>query len=193
MNKIGLLIVEDDPVWMDCLCKLVEREKDIVVVEKVSTKEAALNVDCTKFDVALLDLSLTDNVKKFEGIEIADYLRSKNFYKVIMLTSWEDKDTILNAFDKGVMNYVAKKSFRDIPNAIKEAYQNNHSLHSDATNIVLSELLKERRMKKLTKSEREVYELHEKGLKKNEIASILYKSVETIKLQIKNIRKKIEK
>ena len=56
---------------------------------------------------------------------------------------------------------------------------------------VVKELKKERKIKVLTPTERDVYELKEKGLSRKQIAEKLYKSVETVKKQLKVIRSKI--
>jgi DNA-binding NarL/FixJ family response regulator len=191
-DKIKLMIVEDDLVWMQSISDYVQKDNDIIVVEQAYNKEEALQVDCTNIDVVLLDLSLSIDDENFSGLEVASYLYKKGLKKIIMLTSWDEKDIILECFDTGVVNYITKTSYRDIPNAIREAFRGKVSLHADVTNVLVGELRKERKVKILTPTEREVYTLKEQGLNKSQIADKLYKSVETIKRQLRIIKSKMQ-
>jgi DNA-binding NarL/FixJ family response regulator len=191
-DKIKLMIVEDDLVWMQSISDYVQKDNDIIVVEQAYNKEEALQVDCTNVDVVLLDLSLSIDDENFSGLEVASYLYKKGLKKIIMLTSWDEKDIILECFDTGVVNYITKTSYRDIPNAVREAFRGKVSLHADVTNVLVRELRKERKVKILTPTEREVYTLKEQGLNKSQIADKLYKSVETIKRQLRIIKSKMQ-
>jgi DNA-binding NarL/FixJ family response regulator len=191
MEKIKLMIVEDDHVWMKCISEYVEKENDIIVVKQAYTKEEALKIDSLNIDVVLMDLTLSKDDNDLGGLEVARQLYEKGLEKIIMLTSWDEPEIILESFDIGVINYVTKISYKDIPNAIREAYQGKVSLHADVSNVLINELKRERKVKGLTKVEREVYELREQGLNKRQIAQKLYKSVETIKDHLKIIKSKI--
>ncbi|KLV29631.1 response regulator [Priestia megaterium] len=195
MDKIKLMIVEDDPVWMQCISDYIEKENDIIVVKQAYNKEEALQVDYNNIDVVLLDLTLLKDEgdeENLSGLEVARHLYKKGLKKTIMLTSWDEKDIILECFDTGVVNYITKTSYRDIPNAIREAFRGKVSLHADVTNVLVGELRKERKVKILTPTEREVYTLKEQGLNKSQIADKLYKSVETIKRQLRIIKSKMQ-
>lgn len=191
MDKIKLMIVEDDPIWMKCLSDYICKENDIIVVKEANTKEQALQVTGLNIDVVLMDLSLSQEDNDLGGLEVASQLHEKGLNKIIMLTSWDETEIILESFDIGAINYVTKPSYRDIPNAIREAYHDKVSLHSDVSNVIINELKRERKVKVLTPVEREVYELKEQGLNKRQIAQKLYKSVETIKDHLKIIKSKI--
>jgi len=194
MDKIRLMIVEDDPVWMKCISEYVDRENDITVVQKARTKEEALELDAAAVDVVLLDLTLdeSDNAENLTGLEIAALLHDKGIHNIIMSTSWDDTDIILEAFDKGAINYVTKSSYRDIPNVVREAYHGKVNIHSDVSSTLIHALRTERKISVLTPSERELYKLKEKGFSKSQMAEMLYKSVDTIKKQLKLISSKIK-
>lgn len=191
MVKIKVMILEDDPVWRKSISDYIEKENDITVVDQASTKEEALQASLF-YDVALLDLKLSDDDEILSGLDVASQLYDRGLKKIIMLTSWDETDIILESFDSGAINYVTKSSYRDIPDIIREAYHDKISLHSDVSNLVVHELKKERKLKILTPTEREVYDLQEKGLSKPQIAQQLFKSVETVKKQLKFIKRKIE-
>ena len=57
-------------------------------------------------------------------------------------------------------------------------------IHSDAAEVVRNEI----QLSVLTPMEREVYELKKQGLNKTQIAEKLFKSINTIKSQIRSIR-----
>src|SRR6478736_3271348 len=166
MDKIKLMIVEDDPVWMQCISDYIEKENDIIVVKQAYNKDEALQVDYNNIDVVLLDLTLLKDEgdeENLSGLEVARHLYKKGLKKTIMLTSWDEKDIILECFDKGVVNYITKTSYKDIPNAVREAYKGKVNIHSDVSNVLIGELKKERKMKILTPIESEVYSLKEQG------------------------------
>lgn len=194
MNKIRLMIVEDDPVWMKCLSNYIGKENDITLVKKAYTKEEALQIADANVDVILLDLTLSEpgNDENLNGLEVASQLYDRGFKKIIMLTSWDEREIILEAFDKGAINYVMKSSYRDIPKVIREAYQDKVNIHSDVSPVLIHELKTERKATVLTPSEREIYRLKERGLNKIQIAEKLCKSVETVKKQFKMIKNKMK-
>lgn len=189
--KIRLMIVEDDEVWMKCLTNFIEKEDDLVVVKKAYNKEQAINSVPEMIDVVLLDLTLSDDPANLSGLEVVSQLKEKGINRIIMLTSWDEEEVILKAFDKGAMNYVNKTSYRDIPRVVREAFANKVSIHPDVSSVVINALTTERKISVLTPSERQVYTLKEKGLNKVQIADVLFKSVETIKKQLKKINDKI--
>ncbi|MCU5209295.1 response regulator transcription factor [Bacillus paranthracis] len=192
MQQIRVMLVEDDQVWMKCLSKYLGKEEDILIVKQAYTEEEALQGNIDEIDIVLLDISLSEEEENnFNGLEIANLLNEKGF-KIIMLTSWDEKDIILKAFDNGAINYVTKQSYKDIPRVIREAFENKNSIHSDVAGILVNELKIERRARPLTPSEREVYYLKENGFSKTEIAKKLYKSAETIKKQLQKIYSKIK-
>lgn len=194
MSKIKLAVVEDDPVWMKLLCNYVEKENDIIVVQKAYTKEEALQLDIDKLDVILLDLTLreTGNEDNLSGLEVAESLYNQGFKNIIMSTSWEEEDIVLEAFDKGAINYVTKTSYKDIPGVIRQTVIGKVSIHSDVSGTLIHALKTERKISVLTPSEREVFKLKEKGFNKLQIADALFKSVETIKKHFKMINNKIK-
>lgn len=190
MDKIQLLLVEDDPVWMNGIIDYLEEEEDLTVQQKAFTKEEALKCDYSNVDVALLDVNLTKG-GDLGGLEIAKHLKESGIDKIIMLTSWEDPAIILEAFDNGAMNFISKSSYEEIPDVIRETYIDKINIRPDIFNIIRNELKNERVTRILTPSELDVYKLKEKGLSRNEMAEKLLKSVETIKKQLQNIKKKL--
>jgi two-component system, NarL family, response regulator DevR len=156
------------------------------VVNIVSTKEQALEVVMTsEVDVILMDINLTDN--NLDGIEAAREIKKLGKHKIIMLTSLDEKEVVLRSFKQGAVNYITKSSYKDIVQAIREAFQNRASIHSDVATIMRQEII----LSDLTPSEREIYELKQQGYNKTQISNMLYKSINTIKTQLRSIRDKL--
>ncbi|WP_368651146.1 response regulator [Bacillus inaquosorum] len=191
MDKIRLMIVEDDAVWMKCISELVQKDTDIIVVSQAFTKDEALQIDSSDVDVVLMDLTLSEG-EELGGLHLSRELNEKGFEKIIMLTSWDEPEVILESFDIGATNYINKTSYKDIPKAIREAYSDKVSFNADVSSLLINELRLERKASVLTPAEREVFKLKEKGLSRAQIAEKLFKSVETIKKQLKTIKEKIK-
>jgi two-component system, NarL family, response regulator DevR len=189
MNKIKVMLVEDDPFWQQALSEDLNQEPDIEVVRIASSKEEALPAaDEGGIDVVLMDINLTEN--RLDGLEAVREIMSSAGQagpKIIMLTSLQDKGIIVRSFQNGAVNYISKAHYKDIVKAIRDAYANKLSLHPDAGPA----LIKEIQLSQLTPSERELYELREKGLSRSEISHSLNKSLNTIKTQIRSIREKL--
>ncbi|HDX9654729.1 response regulator transcription factor [Bacillus sp. GL1(2024)] len=192
MQQVRVMLVEDDKVWMKCLKNYIEKEQDILIVKQAYTEEEALQGNIEEIDVVLLDVTLTPEDNNLDGLEVANKLTKKGFHKIIMLTSWDEKEIILEAFDNGAINYVTKNSYKDIPKVIREAFYDKNCLHSDVSAVLVGALKTERKARALTPSEREVFYLKESGHSKAEIAKKLFKSAETIKKQLQKIYSKIK-
>ncbi|XEC93726.1 response regulator [Paenibacillus tarimensis] len=190
MGKIKVVLVEDDPFWQQNLVQDINREPDITVTYIASNKTEAIKaVETSEFDVILLDICLTKN--EFDGLELAIEFHRMSVGPIIMLTCLNEKEIILSAFEYGAVNYITKSSFKDVVHAIREAYYGKVSIHSDVSNTLIAGYRKERKLRVLTTTEREVFDLREKGKSKAEIAKMLYKSVDTVKNQWKSIRSKL--
>jgi two-component system, NarL family, response regulator DevR len=183
---IRVLLVEDDPFWQESISNDLSKEQDITVTGVVSTKEEAVEaVKASRIDVILMDINLTEN--NLDGIEAAKEIKRIGKHTIIMLTSLNDKEVVIQSFKQGAVNYITKSSYKDIVNAIREAFHNTSSIHADVANIMRTEII----LSELTPSEREIYELKQKGYNKTQISQMLYKSINTIKTQLRSIRDKL--
>ncbi|MBM7652799.1 response regulator transcription factor [Neobacillus cucumis] len=186
---IKVMLVEDDEFWQKQLALDLNKEEDIQVVKIAATKLEALNsLDSIEIDVVLMDINLTEN--KLDGLEAAkEITRIKGLKpKVIMLTSLSEQEVIVKAFQNGAVNYITKSNFHDIVKAVRDAYADKSSIHCDAASAMRNEL----HLMQLSPSEREIYDLREKGFNKTQMSEILHKSVNTIKTQLRSIRDKLQ-
>lgn len=186
---IRVLLVEDDPFWQNRLRHDLGEMPDIEVTAVLSDKESAIDfLRQERNDVVLMDIHLTgNNLDGLEATRIIDRM-TKGSTKIVMLTSFEESAVIIDSFRQGAINYIPKSSYAGVVAAIREAYAGKASLQAEVADAVRAEL----QLSVLTPMEREVYELKNKGLNKNQIAERLIKSVNTIKSHLKNIRDKLK-
>lgn len=188
MKSIRLLLVEDDPFWQKRLQEDLNLEPDMEVVKVAASREQANQAAKTvQFDVVLLDINLSGN--NLDGLDVArDFLKNKEVQsKVIMLTSLTDREVIIKSFQNGAVNFINKASYGDIVRTVRDVYHGIISIHPDAS----LELIKEVQLSILTPVEREVYHLKQKGYTREQIANKLFKSINTIKTQIRSIKHKL--
>ncbi|MEB4857800.1 response regulator transcription factor [Priestia megaterium] len=190
-KNIKVILVEDDPFWQKNISMYIEKEADdIEVIKIVDSKEKVLEIveDESQIDIVLMDINLT--AANLDGIEIIEIL-SKQKIKAIALTSINEQDVIVESFESGAVNYINKSSIYDIILAIREAVEGRNQIHSDAAGALLVKMREEKKLRSLTSSEREVYNLEKKGYKKRDIAEHLYKTIDTIKKHSRSWRRKL--
>jgi DNA-binding NarL/FixJ family response regulator len=188
MDKIQVAIVEDDLGWLKALTSFLNKQGDILVEGTAMNREDAVNLARTSiFDVIIMDINLNEN--KRDGILAAVEILQSVKVKIIMLTSLKDVEIITDSFTAGAVNYISKENYNEIPNAIRKAFHNDSPIE-----VLLNEFSKLKRdeqLKELSGSEKQVYDLLEKGYTKTGIESKLYKTANTVKSQVKHILRKL--
>lgn len=188
MSLIKVALVEDDSNWLKEMVKFISKEDDITVVGTTDNREDAIKlVESIEIDVILMDINLSGN--KLDGIDVALEIHNMGKAKVIMLTSINKDTVVCDSFTAGAVNYISKDNYREIPNAIREAYKNKSPIEALVKDYI--RLKEEEQIKDLSPSEKEVYALLEKGYTRTQIQEQLYKSENTLKGQIKNILRKL--
>jgi DNA-binding NarL/FixJ family response regulator len=106
---IRTLIVDDHGIVREGLERLLETMDDITVVGSVSTGDLAVNASqALRPDLVLMDLDMPgglDGVEATRAIVAAD-----PDAKVLILTSFSDRNRVLCAVDAGAVGYVLKDS-----------------------------------------------------------------------------------
>lgn len=189
MKSIRLLIVDDDEVWAESLANFLKRDHSFIISGIVHTQEALQSfLVQTEVDIILLDINLTEN--RLDGIDVAQDLQL-NYpnIKIIMLTSLNQKDIILNSFSAGAIHYLTKADFRKLPDIIPSVI-----IETSTVNLLLDDyrrLRQEDQLKLLTKAEREIYDYISQGYSHTEIKQELFKSDSTLRNQVSKLLKKL--
>ncbi|WP_042476775.1 response regulator transcription factor [Bacillus ndiopicus] len=192
---IRVLIADDHHVVRRGLLFFLKTQKDIEVVgEAKNGAEAVKLVKEVQPDIVLMDLVMPE----MDGIQATK--RIKALYpaiKVLMLTSFADRDHVIPAIDAGASGYQLKDiEPDDLVHTIRQIMRGENMLHPDAT-TQLEEGLREEEQKlhvlnPLTPREQDVLAELTKGKSNREIASSLFVTEKTVKTHISNIFAKLQ-
>ncbi len=194
MDPIQLFVIEDDADWRRGLVDFLNKEPDLNVAATAESKDEAISLyPQLQVDVVLLDINLSEN--NLDGIEIALELTRQNpECKIIMLTSLTEADVIVDSFSAGVVNYISKLHFKEIPEAIRSAYRQQSAIHPTAAAALRNEFLRlkqEKNEKLLSPAEKEILQLINQGQTQTQIEQSLFITKRTIKNHINRILKKM--
>lgn len=195
MGKIKILIVDDEKLIREGLKIMLSTFEDIEVVDTAENGYKALEICRTEdIDVVLMDIRMKD----CDGV-MGTRLIKEQFtkIKVIILTTFNDKEYIQDALGYGAFGYMLKDSSHQvIYEGIKAAYMGNMVVHPEVANKILTKSSYENKSKELGKynfseKEIEIIKYIAKGLSNKEISEELYLSEGTIKNNITNILSKV--
>ncbi|WOX26168.1 response regulator transcription factor [Streptomyces solicathayae] len=194
----GVFLVDDHEVVRRGLRDLIDDEPDLEVVGEAATAEQALaRGPALRPDVAVLDVRLPDG----DGISVCRELRSRMpELACLMLTSFDDEDTLLDAIMAGAAGYVLKQvKGSDLVSAVRTV-ATGQSMLDPATTARLMHSLRDpeaakppedERLAVLSERERSVLDLIGEGLTNRQIAARLYLSEKTVKNHISRLLGKL--
>lgn len=99
------ILVVDDEKTLRHFLKLHLQEQDYHVTEAADGATALSLIDKNRFDVALIDLRLTD----MNGLDVVRYLRKRSAQtSIIILTAYGSLDSAIEALRQGAHDYLTK-------------------------------------------------------------------------------------
>jgi two-component system vancomycin resistance associated response regulator VraR len=199
MEKIKVLIIEDDPDWLKGLTVYLSKQPDIQIVGQASDAEEAIKqIAKAGFDVVLMDIMLANQA---EGIWLTSEVCQKCQASVIMLTSMEEKEWIFEAFQAGATDYQIKSDYEKLPQAIRSAFQKQAPINSSVAEQMRAEFRRLKVLEKhyqvkeikdiITPTEMEILEHIDQGYTQTDIAKKFVISIHTVKVHVGNVLRKL--
>lgn len=196
---INVLLVDDQTLVRQGIFSLLSLSDEVTVVAQASDGQEAFDILQTQskqIDVVLLDIRMPnlDGIQTMEKIQLAELK-----IPVIMLTTFDDHESLLKAMQHGAKGYLLKDvSLETLVHAIKTVHKGEtmfqpsltqgliNGLHNATANFEASAL-----PEPLSKRETEILRLMAAGCSNREMANGLFKSEGTIKNQVSSILSKL--
>ena len=127
MDKIKVLIADDQHLVRDGIASLLSLEEDIEICGKAENgKEAVTAVMKNNPDVVLMDIRMP----VMDGISAMEKIRAqKPDIRILMLTTFDDDEYIMKALRSGAMGYLLKDiPPRELAGAVRMAYKNIYQM-----------------------------------------------------------------
>lgn len=139
-KQIKVMIVEDDLDFIYLIEKMLNRDIEIDYTGYATNPADALDLAYSVHpDIVLMDLNLTFN--ELDGIETAKKIRCTTKAKVLIVTSFEDMDTMLHACVKSFASgYIFKSQYDSLLPTIKYAASGTTPQEQLIQSLILNQL-----------------------------------------------------
>ena len=194
MAMIRIVLADDQTIIREGLCSILESYEDMGVVGQASNgREAYDMVMRLKPDIVLMDIRMP----VMDGVEATRIIkRDLPEAKVIILTTFEDDDYIINAMTFGASGYLPKDiGSKKLIEAIRDGYSGSIILPGKIASKITSHLAHNKteqvELSDFSQREQDIIRLLVDGCNNKEIAEQLYLTVGTVKNYITQIYSKI--
>lgn len=113
MNKINILVVDDEPLTIILIKAILEEMAEIKIYEAQSVNEALQILDKTTIDLILSDIQMPQT----DGYEFANILQKNELTKdihFIFISSFHESEYQQKGYDQGAIDYITKPIDRNI-------------------------------------------------------------------------------
>lgn len=106
MKTIGVIIIDDHPLFREGVRSVIDSEEDInVLAEGISGDQALQLVRELTPDVALVDV----NLPNMNGMQVTRQISAERLgTAVVLMTAYDDVEQVLHAFSAGAAAYCSK-------------------------------------------------------------------------------------
>jgi DNA-binding NarL/FixJ family response regulator len=201
MDKIKIIIIDDQTLMRDGLKTILDLEDDMEVIGTAENGRKGLElVQKLKPNVVLMDIRMPE----LNGVEATRLIKEKFPDVVILiLTTFDDEEYIVDALCNGASGYMLKDMHGDkLIQAVRDGYEGNMIMQSNIAVKLAAKLSKSVSLNKnnnelklddlgLTEREIEIGTLIAAGLTNKEISEKLFISLGTVKNYVTNIYNKL--
>ena len=188
MKKV--IIIEDNEPLSMAFKEIVDSSDNFKVINVFHNCESAIKViNKLKPDIVLMDVELP-KMNGVEGTKIIKRMLPNTF--IIMVTVYENSETVFNALCSGASGYLTKNTNpNQLINALEEVLEGGAPMSINIAKMVVQSFQKSL-TSILSTRETEVLTLLAAGKSYISIANLLFISKNTIKFHIKNIYDKLQ-
>lgn len=192
MHPTSILLIDDHPIFVEGLRRILEEEPDLRVVGRTDNVAAAVEeTRRLQPDLAILDLGLKDG----SGLDaLPRILEVRAETRVIVLTGY-GQENMLPALRRGAAGFVSKDmGFGELLRAIRAVMRGEIWADPRVMAQLVSELQQKRQPQAedaLTPRERDVLRLVGEGKRNFEIARALGISENTVKTHVTSMMRKL--
>lgn len=197
--SINVMVVDDQTLVREGIKSLLSLAPEINIVAEAADGKSALNIIAThKPDVVLMDIRMPI----MNGIETVEALNLKapaEIPPVIMLTTFDEHQLVIQAIQAGAKGYLLKDvSLETLVEVIVKVHSGETLIQPGLTQRVLKSLQgKETAFESsiapipLSAKEVEILRLIAAGCSNREISELMFKSEGTVKNQVSNVLDKL--
>ena len=197
MNRIHILLADDNTILREGIRALLEDEHDMRVVGEAQDGRCAVKMACELSpDVVVMDIAMP----LLNGLEATRQIkRARPQTKILVLTMHDNEEYIREILAAGAMGYILKDAAaRELIGAIRAVYRGEAVLSSAVTRLVIEDYLRwggsppQQTVDGLTLRENEILQLIAEGYINKQIAEILCLSIKTVQTHRANLMRKLD-
>jgi two-component system, NarL family, response regulator LiaR len=194
LEKIRVVIADNQPAFREGLFRLLSEENDLEIVGQAADGEEAVRLTIElKPDVAIIDMAMP----RLSGIEATRIIRDKSpDTSVLIVSSVNYQNYVLASLRAGAAGYLTKDTpIREMAAAVRLAHAGEGIIDRGTAHKIVRRIIADKGRKKdnldLFPRELEVLKLTAKGLRNKEIARELNISERTVQAHLSNIFSKL--
>lgn len=186
------MVCDDHQIFGQALTMALDHEPDLEVVGVATDSTGARELVHTRPDIAVVDVRLgTEN-----GLDLIPWFADElPDCRVVVLTAFEDDETLVRAHDLGAKACLIKSTSCDhLVSVIRDVARGESFLLDEYIEVFRARIQRtqSRRLAELGESDRRLVELVRQGLPDREIAAEMHLSLQTIRNRVSRLLHKFE-
>lgn len=191
MDRMRILVVDDHPIVRQGIRSLLSNYAEFEIVSEADNGATALNlVKRLAPDITLLDIRMPGE----SGLEVLRQIQQiQPGAKVLMLTSFDDDEYVMEALRAGAHGFVLKSvSDEMLVNAIRAVYQGQHVLSPQVTGQIVRRVISDSpapvaEAPDFDEESQQILRLLVAGASNSQIAADLFLSETSVKRKLRQI------